>query len=71
MTIISSPPVPKLVCPVADNAGGFIGLIESCLEGAPLSRFEGGVNDRSRLEVSLPKWPHESVSYLQHYGPCY
>jgi aminoglycoside phosphotransferase (APT) family kinase protein len=44
-------PVPRLVCLTADDRGKAIGLIETCLEGAPLSRFEGGVNGRSRLEI--------------------
>lgn len=44
-------PVPRLVCMTADDRGKAIGLIETCLEGAPLSRFEGGVHGRSRLEI--------------------
>ena len=44
-------PVPRLVCMTADDRGKAIGLIETCLEGAPLSRFEGGVSGRSRLEI--------------------
>jgi len=43
--------VPKLVCSVQDESGVIIGLIESCLDGIPLSRFEGNIGDRSRLEV--------------------
>jgi aminoglycoside phosphotransferase (APT) family kinase protein len=44
-------PVPRLVCLTTDDRGRTIGLIESCLQGVPLSRFEGGVNGRSRLEI--------------------
>ena len=44
-------PVPRLVCLTVDDRGRTIGLIESCVDGAPLSRFEGGVNGRSRLEI--------------------
>ena len=44
-------PVPRLVCMTADDRGKAIGLIETCLDGAPMSQFKGGVNDRSRLEI--------------------
>jgi hypothetical protein len=40
--------VPKLVCTVADDAGRTVGLIESCLDGTPLSRFQGGVTVPAR-----------------------
>ena len=49
------------------------GLIESRLEGAPLSRFEGAVNGRSRFEViaDAAAWILQlPISEFTHLAPC-
>lgn len=43
--------VPKLICTVANDAGVPVGLIESCLAGAPLSRFEREIKGRNQWTV--------------------
>jgi hypothetical protein len=66
-------PVPKLVCAVADDRGRINGLIESRLEGAPLSHFEGAVNGRSRFEViaDAAAWILQlPISEFTHLAPC-
>ena len=44
-------PVPRLVCTVTDESGVILGIIESCLDGAPLSQLKNAIAGCSRLEV--------------------
>lgn len=42
-------PVPELVCLVEDEEGGLIGLIETCVEGAPLPDLRSSAHEQMRI----------------------
>ena len=65
-------PAPRLVCVIADDAGATVGLIETCLDGAPLSTSvsaDGDFRLRSCAEVAAQV--HQLPgSEFPHLPPC-
>jgi len=66
-------PTPKLICTVTDSSGATIGLIESGLGGAPMTKFHHIVESQSRLEIiaKVAAQVHElPISEFDHLAPC-
>ena len=44
-------PAPRLVCVVTDDAGATVGLVETCMDGSPLSYFDSPAHSEFRLKT--------------------